>query len=203
MQRSWQTENKLAATQYPPCHTFVPCCGRDQDQVRLPYPDPKSTLAGHLWTSNRFDEKGPFPPCNAVDFSYRGRCAPSCAECLELPDQPAFANRFLHQTAAKRPASWRTSLHSQQTFSTSHPQPPARRGAPRQAPGDLRETLRCATRASPKTAPLTRVDNVLTAASEPNRPSTTPYVDATVSYCLQSDTSTSAGQTQETVLISS
>ena len=111
MQQSWQTENKLAATQYPLVKRSVRVAAEMKTQARLPYPDPKSTLAGHLCTGNRFHEKEPFPPCDAADFSYRGRSAPSCAEPLGLPDEPTFANRFLHQITAEEPMPRHTTSH--------------------------------------------------------------------------------------------
>lgn len=97
MQRSWQTENKLAATQYPLVTRLSRVAVGIKAQGRLPDPDPTSTLAGHLCTSNRFDQKEPFPPCYAADFSYRGRSTPSCAEPRRSSDRRMFANRFPHQ----------------------------------------------------------------------------------------------------------
>lgn len=117
MQRSWQTENKLAATQYPPVTRSSRVAAEIKPRGRLPCPDPKSTLAGHLCTSNRFGEKEPFPPCNAGDFSYSHTGAPSCTCQLGLPDEPTFANRFSHQIAVKGPTQRLTPHLCQQTSS--------------------------------------------------------------------------------------
>src|SRR5690349_5930835 len=97
MQRSWQTENKLAATQYPLVTRLFRVAVGIKTQGRLPNPDPTSTLAGHPCTSNRFAQKEPFPPCYAADFSYRAPSAPSCTEPRRLSERHMFANRFPHQ----------------------------------------------------------------------------------------------------------
>lgn len=135
MQRSWQTENKLAAKQYPLVTRSSRVAAEIKPRGRLPCPDPKSTLAGHLCTSNRFGEKEPFQPCNAVDFSYSDIVAPSCADRLGLPDEPTFANRFSHQIALKGPTPCPRTLLPQQTFSKPHRLPGVRlRSIPQRFP---------------------------------------------------------------------